>query len=80
MSQKNNFIVRDDYLNIYNINEYSGTHPTFNANQIMNLPIDTCIDQHASAGDILIYDGHQFVLSSGFIESSTGITGFTGFT
>ena len=65
MSRANNFTnVQNDNLNAYNIVEYSLNHSVFNANQILNIPIDPDLVSTINIGDFLVYDGVQFVPSN----------------
>jgi hypothetical protein len=48
------FKIYNNDLNVYNINEYSSTHVTFNANEIMSIPVDRNLNSQKIPGYILI--------------------------
>jgi hypothetical protein len=69
------FFVSNDNLTITDIVEYSKNHAVFNANEIMYLGVDRNIPEYAQAGDVLLYDGTQFILSHAGGTGSTGPAG-----
>ena len=64
-------------LTIHNIAQYSLENPIFNAGLIGNIRVDNQLQFIIDPGDILVYNGSEWIPSSPQ-EGATGVTGYTG--